>query len=300
MTAHSVTAVIVTYNSRRVVPNALASLEESYRDGLLSECLVVDNDSADGTPELVRASFPWCTVIENGKNVGFGVGCNIGIQRASTRHVLLLNPDATLPRPALSRLCAFLDEQPRAGAAAPAIREPDGEFQPCGGLLTPRRLVLETLGRDDVKTDRRAIVPGAPPFRTSWVCGAIVMLRRAMLDQIGCFDPRYFLYFEETDLWMRAQRAGWEIWAVGEAVATHLKNQSAKATGRRLYLGCVAEHYFRSRFRYLEHHFGWTAAASAELAELAVMTARAALHAAKGREIGAYWTRLGAPVFGVR
>lgn len=298
MTAQPVTAVVVTYNSRAVVADALSSLEESYRGGLLSKCLVVDNDSADGTAELVRTSFPWCTLIENRQNVGFGMGCNIGIERATTPHVLLLNPDATLPHSALKRLSAVLEERPRAGAAAPAIQEPDGGLQPCGGLLTPRRLVLETLGRHDVQTDRRVIFPGAPPFRTSWVCGAIVLLRRAMLDQVGRFDPRYFLYFEETDLWMRAQRAGWEIWAVGEAVATHLKNQSAKTTGRRLYAGCIAEHYFRSRFRYLQNHFGWTAAAGAELIELAFMTARAAFHATRGREIDAYWTRLGAPIFG--
>jgi N-acetylglucosaminyl-diphospho-decaprenol L-rhamnosyltransferase len=229
MTASSVTAVVVTYNSSPVVSSALASLKESFDSGLLAECVVVDNASADATAERVREDHAWCSVVCCTENLGFGRGCNLGIARAKTPYVLLLNPDATLPGAGLARLVEFLDRHPGAGAAAPAIREPDGKLQPAGGLLTPRALLREAVGM--TAPGRRTIEPGEAPFRTSWVCGAVALLRRSMLEQLGGFDPRYFLYFEETDLWRRAQRAGWEIWAVGEATATPPKAASARSAG---------------------------------------------------------------------
>jgi len=119
-----------------------------------------------------------------------------------------------------------------------------------------------------------------------------------MLNDVGAFDPRYFLYFEETDLWLRAQRSGWELWAVGEAVATHIQATSAQTAGRRLYKGCISEYFFRSRFQYLTEHFGWPAAAAAELGELSVIFARASYRRLRGRNIDDFWVRLRAPVLG--
>ena len=109
------------------------------------------------------------------ENLGFGRGCNLGIARATTPYVLLLNPDATLPRAALELLVRCLEQRPRAGVAAPAIREPGGKLQPAGGLLTPRALLYEALGID-CEEQKRTIYPGEAPFRTSWVCGAAVLV----------------------------------------------------------------------------------------------------------------------------
>src|SRR5262245_34814741 len=242
-----VTVVIVAYNSRAVVSRALESTRASRAAGIVKECLVTHNHSPDANASLVRREHPWCTVIENGKNIGFGRANNIGIDRAQTSYVLLLNPDATLEKAGLERLISFLDNRPRAGAAAPAIRQPDGRWQFAGDLLTPRDVVLEAVGHPRALERRRTIRAGEAPFRTSWLCGAVVLVRKALLDQVGRFDPRYFLYFEETDLWQRAGRAGWELWAVGEACASHSQGGSAKAVGGPLYHGCIAKYFFRSR-----------------------------------------------------
>ena len=297
MSIAPVTAVIVSYNSRGVIASALESLRSAYDAGIVAECVVIDNHSADATGELVKREHPWCRLLQNHENVGFGRACNLGFERAHTRYVLLLNPDATLAELDLRRLVSFLDTTPAAGVAAPAIREPGGGLQPAGGLLTPRGLLREAV-LGTVSADRQPIIPGAAPFRTDWVCGAVALLRRSMLEQLGGFDPGYFLYFEETDLWRRAQRAGWELWAVGEAVATHIKAVSASSVGRELYFGCVAEHYFRSRFRYLAAHFGWPSAAGAELLELGVVWMRALVWTLRGRDLAPLKTRLKAPVLG--
>jgi GT2 family glycosyltransferase len=293
-----VTVVVVAYNSRAVISHALESARASRDAGIVEECLVVDNDSSDDTVELVHREHAWCTVIENEENLGFGRANNIGISRARTPYVLLLNPDAALEQAGLARLVSFLDESPRAGAAAPAIRQPDGRWQFAGDLLSPRDVVLEAIGHPSALQRRRTIRAGEAPFRTSWLCGAVVLVRKSLLDAIGRFDPRYFLYFEETDLWQRALRAGWELWAIGEAVAWHRQGGSTKAVGRRLYHDCIATHFFRSRFEYMCAHFGWPQAAAAELVELGVMTTRAATRAVRGRASDDFWTRLRAPVLG--
>jgi hypothetical protein len=297
MSTPSVTAVIVSYNSRDVITSALESLRSAYDSGVIAECVVIDNHSSDATGELVKREHPWCKLLQNRENVGFGRACNIGFACAHTPYVLLLNPDATLEERHLRRLVSFLDSTPAAGVVAPAIREPNGDLQPAGGLLTPRGLLREAI-RGSVSDDRKPIIPGAAPFRTNWVCGAVALLRRSMLDELGGFDPGYFLYFEETDLWRRAQMAGWELWAVGEAVGTHVKSASATSVGRELYFGCLPEHYFASRFRYLAAHFGWPAAAGAELLELGVVWARAMVWTLKGRDLAPLKTRLNAPVLG--
>jgi len=274
MSTPRVEVIIVTYNSRDTVGSALVSLMKSRHAGVMLECTVVDNHSSDGTVEFVRGEHPWCTLIESGSNLGFGRAANIGMARSTSPYILLLNPDASLPADGITRLVAFLDEHPRAGAAGPAILSPNGGRQMSGDIVTPKNVLLGALGQPP---EGRPIEPRGAPFPANWISGAVVLIRRAMLDEIGMFDPRYFLYFEDTDLWVRAQRSGWELWAVGEAVGSHIYGASAKAQTMPLYHGCIAEHYFRSRFYYLVRHFGGPAAVASEILECAIMAVRVAV-----------------------
>jgi N-acetylglucosaminyl-diphospho-decaprenol L-rhamnosyltransferase len=114
-------------------------------------------------------------------------------------------------------------------------------------------------------------LPGEPAFRTDWLCGAVLLGRRSVLARMGGFDPRIFLYFEETDLCRRLLDAGMELWAVGAARATHVGGSSTKSVSFRKTRGCVAEHYYESRFYYLSKHHGYPAAVVAELGELGLL-----------------------------
>jgi len=295
MPSARVTPVVVTYNSRAVVGDALASLKESREADVIEECIVIDNRSADDTAKFIRLDHPWCTLIETGKNLGFGRASNIGIQRSSTPYVLLLNPDANLPSSGINYLASFLDAHPHVGAAGPAIRHPDGGWQLAGTLPTPVSLLLNALGRLGRPPEVHKIEPGGLPFRAQWITGAIVMLRRAMLDEIGLFDPRFFLYWEETDLWFRAQKAGWELWAVGGAIGTHIRGASVEKE-RALYHGCIAEHYFKSRFYYLVRRFGRPVASVIELLEFMFLAAGAAADMLHGVRPDDFAVRLRAPL----
>ncbi|HEX6810697.1 MAG TPA: glycosyltransferase family 2 protein [Planctomycetota bacterium] len=292
-----VTAIVVSYQSREATARAVSSLAVAWKRGL-ADCIVVDNASSDGTVRHLKEQHPWVTVIANAQNVGFGVACNQGIDRVRSPYVLLLNPDAVLYEDPLEVLRTFMDRTPACGMAAPAVGMPNGIWQHAGGMPTPMQLLTQAMW-PSWQPPRTTVIPGSDPFETDWLCGAVLLLRRSMLEQIGYFDPRFFLYFEETDLCRRARTRGWQLWAVGRAVAEHVGGVSARATGTALFHGCLAEHYYRSRFLYFVKHHGMATACMTELAELAIMSVMSSARWAIGRDVTSFRLRLRAPILGL-
>jgi N-acetylglucosaminyl-diphospho-decaprenol L-rhamnosyltransferase len=257
------TAVIVTYNSRGHINNALAALRTAHDAGCL-QCVVVDNASTDGTADLVAANHPWVNLVHSKENLGFGCGCNLGFQQVATPYLLIHNPDAMMDHQALQIMMDFMESRRQAGIVAPAIVEGGSRLQAAGLMTSPAGLLRSAFGFDNPIHEKRLIIPGSPPFQTPWICGAVMLIRSELFRRLGGFDPRFFLYFEETDFCRRAALADQEIWAVGEAVARHVGGASARGTGQNLQSSCIAEHYYRSRFYYLVKHFGWFRAVGTE------------------------------------
>jgi N-acetylglucosaminyl-diphospho-decaprenol L-rhamnosyltransferase len=289
------TVVVVTYNAAKTIGPLLEALSAAH-EARGTRCVVVDNSSRDGTLDVVRGRFPWVEAVSSGGNLGFGRGCNLGFQRTQTRYVLFLNPDAVMQITALATLEQFMEGHPRVGICAPAIREGD-QLQAAGLLATPTTVLRAATGLGRPYPKSRPIQPDDAPFRTSWVCGAAMMIRSDAFRALGGFDPRFFLYFEETDLLRRADEAGWEIWAVGQAVIEHEGAGAAKDTGQTLVGGCIAEHYFESRFYYLSKHHGRWAATATEAAEVAALLARSVLKRGLGRRDTRFRQRIAAPLF---
>lgn len=225
------TAIIVTYNSEGRIGEALDALRCVYEAGL-AECVVVDNASRDGTVPLIQRDYPWVRVIASAGNLGYGRGLNLGMRHAVTPYLMLMNPDAVVSAEALATLVDFIEHHPRAGMVAPAIVE-GADLQAAGGLLSALRMVCRTLGISGHPW-QRPIVPGGEPFQTDWLCGAVMLVRRELMESLGGFDPRFFLYFEETDLCRRILKRGLELWAVGQAVARHAGGASARESGQEV------------------------------------------------------------------
>ena len=276
-----VTAIIVTYNSSQEIGGALDGLRPMIDRGDL-DCVVVDNASVDDTREVVRQRS-WVELVTSPTNVGYGRGLNIGLARARAPYVLFMNPDAVITCENLERLCDFLDSHPRAGIVGPAIVDEIGSLQAAGVPPSPLSLMARAVGLRRWTRRQRPIVPGGSPFSTDWLVGAILLARTQLMQDLGGFDPRFFLYFEETDLCRRVMRAGHELWAVGEATAMHIGSVSARKSGQQLFGDCIAEHYFRSRFYYLRKHFGWLAAALTEIVEWFALLVRACINRMRGR-----------------
>lgn len=292
------TVVMVTYSSSRVIGESLPPLKTAQEEGVV-RCVVVDNASPDGTAERIARDHPWVDLVRSPGNLGYGRGCNLGFERVGTPYVLFMNPDVVIDGGAIRRLRDFLESHERAGMVAPATNVGRFGFQPSGGCLTPWSLVGMATGIPGLQPRQRVARPGDAPFKTDWLCGAVLMARTRAIRAVGGFDPRFFLYFEETDLCRRLRTAGWELWADGSAQASHQLGLSARQVDPTLATGdCLGEHFYRSRYYYLGKHFGFLAAAAGETAELVARASRDVVRALLARPSrGELRSRLKAPVY---
>ena len=264
-----ITVVIVSYASTGTIGGTLNSLRAAHEQRL-AHVVVVDNASPDGTADRVALDHPWVELVRSPGNLGYGRGCNLGFERVRSPFVLFMNADVVIEPDELRELLRFHRSRDRAGMTAPATRFPwTDQVQPVGDAMTPWSLVAASSGIPGLVPKKRPLHPGERPFKTDWLCGAIMLVRSDAFRAVGGFDPRFFLYFEETDLCRRLQTAGWELWAVGGATATHMAGASARQVQTGLVLGdCLSDHYYQSRYYYLAKHFGGLAAAASETGEL--------------------------------
>ncbi len=240
--------VVVTYN-------ALPWLEQSLDSVDGYDTVVVDHGSSDGTVAFVRERFPDVRVVEQ-ENRGLGAGWNAGIRATSGDYVLILNADAWALGDAIPQLAAFADAHPRAAIVGPRLRYPDGRLQPSvRGFPTPWRLATEYLFLRKLAPRSRALNAFyAEGFdhetvrEADFVMGAVMLARRAAIDEVGLLDEDFFLFSEETDWCYRFRRAGWDVLFTPEAEFAHVYGA---VHGGRMFKENV-----RGHLRFLAKHRG--------------------------------------------
>lgn len=293
-----VTAVIVTYQSSKTIKRALEGARLCH-DAQLLDVLIVDNNSTDGTREIIARESDWLRLIRSDKNNGFGRGCNIGVEAVASPYTIFINPDAMIEPDALRIMLQFMAQHPAVGIVGPAIIEGDStltaELQITGQRPTPWTVLGAALPFLKMRSISWPILPGSEPTRTGWVCGAMFMIRTELLKQLNGFDPRFFLYWEETDLCKRAEDMGFEIWALGTALAHHIGGASSAQDKTRIG-GCIAKHYFQSRYYYMVKHHGWLAATIADAGEFVLIILRSLFGWLQGRPANLLRARLQAPL----
>ena len=192
--------VIVNYNSGDQIGRCLAALEgASSREP--EAVVVVDNHSTDGSDRLGGGSR--ARLISQEENIGFARAANVGIAATEGELILLLNPDVILQGGALEGMVEAMRADRTIGVLGPRIREGGGRRHT---FLRPypsnRRLLGEALFID-------RIFPGRPEDGEGWLQGCCLLLRRAALEEIGAFDPGFFLYYEDVDLCYRLRGTSW-------------------------------------------------------------------------------------------
>jgi len=236
-----VDVVVVCWNDKEKIATALDSvfgLTEVRHDPNFAHVVVSDNGSADGSREYVAERYHGrVQIVENGANLGFAAACNRAFAASSSEYVFLLNPDAELKDHALAEIVAFMDEHPRCGIAGSRIYNYDGSVQQSIGefdswagafLRSSAWGDLAPLRRFSNGASLRDFATFDAPRRVDLVIGAALAIRRSMLDTIGPFDERFFLYHEEVDYAKRAADAGWEAWFVPASEAVHEGMGSAR------------------------------------------------------------------------
>lgn len=238
-----VAIIVLNWNGLNDTLECLESL--SHLDYPFYEVIVVDNDSTDGSVPAIRARCPDVVIIETGENLGYTGGNNVGIRYAlecGADYVLLLNND-TVVEPAFLRLLVDAAEaEPAVGIAGPTIyyhERPDVIWS-AGGAIDWQRGSTRMVGLDEQDGGQFGQVPRTVDF----VTGCAMLVGRAVLEQAGLLDERFFAYYEETEWCVRATRAGFQIVHVPPAHIWHKISPAAQADSPLV-------HYYMTRNRLL-------------------------------------------------
>jgi N-acetylglucosaminyl-diphospho-decaprenol L-rhamnosyltransferase len=253
----SLEIVVVSYRCRDLLVACLRSIEANpYTRGPLT-VTVVDNASADGTAEAVRAGFSHVAFTALTDNVGFSRANNLALRETRAEQILLLNPDTEVWPGVLDAMSDFLAEHPRAGVAGCRLVQRDGSFDHAAKRSIPT--VADALryfrpggGRGSgsgylaPQVDEHAI--GA----VDAVNGAFMLVRREAMEQVGLLDPGFFMYGEDLDWCTRFRRAGWDVLYNGTVTMLHVKGATA-GTHRRLRQNAA---FHQSMGRFYRRHLG--------------------------------------------
>jgi len=239
--------VLVNYNDHAHLPACLSSLEKAV-SGLSAEVILVDNHSGDGSPELVRSSFPWIRLIENDQNFGYPRANNIGFRQSRGGYVLFLNTDTVMPAAVPAELLAEIKARPELGAVGPALVQEDGRFQVSFGKRVGffseirQKLILNLYYRIVLRYSQK-------PREVGWLSGACLLARRAAVEAAGLFDEEFFLYFEDIDLCRRMTDQGFKLVFIPAVRISHV---GGAATCARRWQSRLE--YRRSQLRFYNKH----------------------------------------------
>ncbi len=250
-----VAVIVVSHNSVEWLDPCLRSVY-AHAGGARLDVVVVDNDSADGSAELVESSFPHARLVRS-PNRGFGYGNNRGIERTAARYLLLLNPDTEVIDGSFGELVRLLDARPQVGLAGVLQRRADGSLSP-----TIRRFpsLSRALG-EALFSERWPVHPQWAGERVldpaqyeregecDWTSGSFMLTRREALLSGGLLDERFFIYSEEPDLCVRIKRAGWQVRHMPQMTIVH------HAGNRGVRPRMIAQDAY-ARKQYARKHFG--------------------------------------------
>ena len=231
-----ISIVIVNYNVKHFLEQCLHSVEKALQN-LQSEVFVVDNNSVDGSAQLITEKFPNVTFIQNTENVGFSKANNQAIRQAKGKYVLLLNPDTVVEEDTFEKVLSFMHAHPDAGGLGVKMIDGKGVFLPESkrGLPTPWVAFYKMFGLSRLFPRSRKLGKYHLSFldkdevhEIDVLAGAFMLLRKSVLDKIGLLDESFFMYGEDIDLSYRIQKGGYKNYYYPETTIIHYKGESTK------------------------------------------------------------------------
>ncbi len=250
--------IIINFNAEKLILRCLQAVYETI-GALDCEVLVVDNASTDGSVAAVQQNYPQVKLILNQENVGFARANNQAARLARGHYLLLLNSDAFVHDGAITQMVDFMDAHPQSGAAGCRLVYEDGSLQrSCYSFPTPLTELWQTLWLDRVFS-------GSPVFGkfrmtywdqdterdVDWLMGAVLLIRREVVEELGLFDEAYFMYSEEMDLCYRLNQAGWRVSFVPQATVTHLWGGTSRQNKELAFI-----RLYSSRVLFFRKHYG--------------------------------------------
>lgn len=249
------TISIVSYKTRDLVEKCLKSIYQNTKE-ISFEIFVIDNDSGDGTMEMIKEKFPQVNLIVNKQNRGFAFAHNQALKKAKGKFLILLNPDCRVYKNTFLKMIKFLKDNPEVGIISPKIAEPGWRIGPVArgepsvffgflrfsGLYRFFPKLTAEYYKDLVKNNKIQEV--------SNVGGTAMMIKREVIKKIGLLDESFFLYFEDFDFCLRAREKGFKVFYYPKATILHFFGESSKQNPTR-----VTNWYFNSMKRLYNKHF---------------------------------------------
>jgi GT2 family glycosyltransferase len=227
----------------------------SSSQGISLEVFVVDNASADDTGAVVQAEFPKVQVIRNAARLGFSSNNNLVLRQGRGRYLMLLNDDTIVLDGALDKLVAFMDRQPRAGAVGSYLLNPDHTLQPSYADFPNPVMEAVVAATNWVEDEARRQTDA---IAVDSVCGAAMLVRRAVVEQVGVLDTAFDpIYSEEVDWCYRIKQAGWQIYSLPTSQVIHYGSVTMNRAVPRKY-----ELLLSHKLLFFRKHMGQAAASS--------------------------------------
>lgn len=230
--------IIVNYNVYHFLEQALISVKKAI-EGIDAEVFVVDNNSVDGSVEMVKKNFEFVTLIDNKENVGFSKANNQAIRVAKGEYILLLNPDTIVEENTFSKCIEFMDRHPDAGGLGVKMLDGAGEFLPESkrGLPTPWVAFYKVFGLAALFPKSKKLgnyhlgyLDEDETNPVTILSGAYMFMRKSALDKVGLLDETFFMYGEDIDLSYRLIKGGYQNYYFPETRIIHYKGESTKKT----------------------------------------------------------------------
>jgi len=255
--------IIVSYNTSDVLEVCLDSIFQSKEHNF--EVVVIDNNSSDDSVEMIRENFKDVVLIQNSQNLGFAKAVNQGLKKAKGDFYLLLNPDAKVKNGAIKKLIDFAKRQRNLGAVGGKLINTDGTIQAsCYNLPSVKNAILEFwLGKKGAF--EKYYPKSSKPVEVESIVGAAMLIPMKAIEQIGYFDERFFMYYEDLDWCRRAKRLklkifwhpdsqfihlhGWVASKVSQLSSNRLRKSSKIYNGLLKYFLLYSIIFFGQKFR---------------------------------------------------
>ncbi len=230
--------IIVNYNVKAFLEQALLSVQKAAQK-VSTEVFVVDNDSVDGSIEMMREKFPEVKLIANKKNVGFSAANNQAIDKSTGEYVLLLNPDTVVEETTFEKIVTFMDATPNAGGLGVRMIDGKGNFLPESkrGLPSPSVAFYKMCGLAKLFPKSKVFgryhlkyLSDSETNEVEVLAGAFMLIRKKTIDKIGLLDETFFMYGEDIDYSYRITQAGYKNYYFADTTIIHYKGESTKKT----------------------------------------------------------------------
>lgn len=226
--------IIVNYKVKDLLKECLLSVQDAS-ENLAVEVWVVDNNSEDGSVEMLAQEFPAVHCIANKENVGFSTANNQAIRQSKGEHILLLNPDTLVPKNCFTDCLSFMENNLTCGAIGVQMHDAKGLFlaESKRGLPTPWASFCKMSGLNRLfpqssrfNSYHLSFLDKDQNHKVEILSGAYMWMRKSALDKVGLLDETFFMYGEDIDLSYRIQQAGFENWYLGKLSILHYKGES--------------------------------------------------------------------------